>query len=86
MREFDIFMYSLIRYLFASFHHQRRMISKSEVLDEEKSIYMIGNFVKDWFRYDIPFVYVRDAFVYILKERGLISESYAVQPIIGKKE
>src|SRR5258708_3587209 len=42
-------------------------------------------FVKDWFRYESHFVHGRDSLVDILKERGLLSESDAVQPLIGKK-
>src|SRR5205085_12516523 len=41
--------------------------------------------VKDWFRYESHFVHGRDSLVDILKERGLLSESDAVQPLIGKK-
>src|SRR6185369_2973674 len=41
--------------------------------------------VKDWFRYESHFVHGRDSLVNILKERGLLSESDAVQPLIGKK-
>src|SRR5437588_5129431 len=46
---------------------------------------MLGTFVKDWFRYESHFVHGRDSLVDILKERGLPSESDAVQPLIGKK-
>src|SRR5690625_6413855 len=46
---------------------------------------MLGTFVKDWFRYESHFVHGRDSLVDILKERGLLSESDAVQPLIGKK-
>src|SRR5262249_842815 len=44
-----------------------------------------STFVKDWFRYESHFVHGRDSLVDILKERGLLSESDAVQPLIGKK-
>src|SRR5438309_3087520 len=37
------------------------------------------------FRYESHFVHGRDSLVDILKERGLLSESDAVQPLIGKK-
>lgn len=46
---------------------------------------MLGTFVKDWFRYESHFVHGRDSLVDILKERGLLSESDVVQPLIGKK-
>ena len=42
---------------------------------------MLGTFVKDWFRYESHFVHGRDSLVDILKERGLLSESDAVQPL-----
>src|SRR5438477_11300361 len=57
----------------------------SDALDEEKWLNMLGTFVKDWFRYESHFVHGRDSLVDILKERGLLSESDAVQPLIGKK-
>src|SRR5947209_16203549 len=53
--------------------------------DLEKWLNMLGTFVKDWFRYESHFVHGRDSLVDILKERGLLSESDAVQPLIGKK-
>src|SRR5947199_12337 len=58
---------------------------KTDALDEEKWLNMLGTFVKDWFRYESHFVHGRDSLVDILKERGLLSESDAVQPLIGKK-
>src|SRR5260370_41366976 len=62
-----------------------RSLSKTDALDEEKWLNMLGTFVKDWFRYESHFVHGRDSLVDILKERGLLSESDAVQPLIGKK-
>src|SRR5437762_9980665 len=59
--------------------------SDLDALDEEKWLNMLGTFVKDWFRYESHFVHGRDSLVDILKERGLLSESDAVQPLIGKK-
>src|SRR5689334_1338734 len=70
---------------FATFRHQLTILSKTDALDEEKWLNMLGTFVKDWFRYDSHFVHGRDSLVDILKERGLLSESDAVQPLIGKK-
>src|SRR6185503_5796379 len=61
------------------------ILSKTDALDEEKWLKMPGTFVKDWFRYEAHFVHGRDSLVDILKERGLLSESDAVQPLIGKK-
>src|SRR5207302_74935 len=63
----------------------RHILSKTDALDEEKWLNMLGTFVKDWFRYESHFVHGRDSLVDILKERGLLSESDAVQPLIGKK-
>src|SRR5262245_65513029 len=65
--------------------HDALPISKTDALDEEKWLNMLGTFVKDWFRYESHFVHGRDSLVDILKERGLLSESDAVQPLIGKK-
>src|SRR5438445_455198 len=70
---------------FATFCHQLTILSKTDALDEEKWLNMLGTFVKDWFRYESHFVHGRDSLVDILKERGLLSESDAVQPLIGKK-
>src|SRR6266513_627299 len=67
------------------FRHQLKILSKTDALDEEKWLNMLGTFVKDWFRYESHFVHGRDSLVDILKERGLLSESDAVQPLIGKK-
>src|SRR5262245_65704496 len=67
------------------FRHQLTILSKTDALDEEKWLNMLGTFVKDWFRYESHFVHGRDSLVDILKERGLLSESDAVQPLIGKK-
>src|SRR5262249_33414486 len=61
------------------------VLSKTDALDEEKWLNMLGTFVKDWFRYESHFVHGRHSLVDILKERGLLSESDAVQPLIGKK-
>src|SRR5207248_3187162 len=62
---------------FATFRHQLTILSKTDALDEEKWLNMLGTFVKDWFRYESHFVHGRDSLVDILKERGLLSESDA---------
>src|SRR5258708_33541943 len=59
---------------FATFRHQLTILSKTDALDEEKWLNMLGTFVKDWFRYESHFVHGRDSLVDILKERGLLSE------------
>src|SRR5207247_1206707 len=69
----------------ARFLLRQTILSKTDALDEEKWLNMLGTFVKDWFRYESHFVHGRDSLVDILKERGLLSESDAVQPLIGKK-
>src|SRR2546423_5520880 len=56
---------------FATFRHQLTILSKTDALDEEKWLNMLGTFVKDWFRYESHFVHGRDSLVDILKERGL---------------
>src|SRR5207244_3988960 len=85
MRKFDLSLRSSRSSYFATFRHQLTILSKTDALDEEKWLNMLGTFVKDLFRYESHFVHGRDSLVYILKERGLLSESDAVQPLIGKK-
>src|SRR5436853_6170863 len=81
----EIYTLSLHDAIPISFRHQLTILSKTDALDEEKWLNMLGTFVKDWFRYESHFVHGRDSLVDILKERGLLSESDAVQPLIGKK-
>src|SRR2546430_2374945 len=85
MRKFDLSLRSSRSSYFATFRHQLTILSQTDALDEEKWLNMLGTFVKDWFRYESHFVHGRDSLVDILKERGLLSESDAVQPLIGKK-
>src|SRR2546429_9649491 len=85
MGKFDLSLSSSRSSYFATFRHQLTILSKTDALDEEKWLNMLGTFVKDWFRYESHFVNGRDSLVDILKERGLLSESDAVQPLIGKK-
>src|SRR5260370_35353966 len=85
MRKFDLSLRSSRSSYFATFRHQLTILSKTDALDEEKGLNMLGTFVKDWFRYESHFVRGIDALVDILKELGLLSESDAVQPLIGKK-
>src|SRR5215208_7707343 len=84
MRKFDLSLRSSRSSYFATFSHQLTILSKTDALDEEKWLNMLGTFVKDWFRYESHFVHGIDSLVDILKERGLLSESDAVQPLIGK--
>src|SRR5699024_2701376 len=69
----------LEKLLLCDLRHQLTILSKTDALDEEKWLNMLGTFVKDWFRYESHFVHGRDSLVDILKERGLLSESDAVQ-------
>src|SRR6266704_6300523 len=84
MRKFDLSLRSSRSSYFATFRHQLTILSKTDALDEEKWLNMLGTFVKVWFRYESQFVHGRDSLVDILKERGLLSESGGVQPLIGK--
>src|SRR5438046_10431947 len=85
MRKFDLSLRSSRSSYFATFRHQLTILSKTDALDEEKWLTMLGTFVKDWFRSESHFVHGRDSLVDLLKERGLLSESDAVQPLIGKQ-
>src|SRR5690348_15872531 len=85
MRKFDLSLRSSRSSYFATFGHQLAILSKTDALDEEKWLNMLGTFVKDWFRYESHFVHGRDSLVDILKERGLLSVSDAVKPLIAKK-
>src|SRR5436190_13813484 len=77
MRKFDLSLRSSRSSYFATFRHQLTILSKTDALDVEKWLNMLGTFVKDWFRYESHFVHGRDSLVDILKERGLLSESDA---------
>src|SRR2546430_728420 len=81
MRKFVLSLRSSRSSYFATFRHQLTILSKTDALDEEKWLNMLGTFVKDWFRYESHCVHGRDSLVDILKERGLLSESDAVQPL-----
>src|SRR5258708_33440808 len=85
MGKFDLSLRSSRSSYFATFRHQLTVLSKTDALYHEKSLNMLGTFVKDWFRYEAQFVHGRDSLVDIGTERGLLSESDAVQPLIGKK-
>src|SRR5215470_17520144 len=85
MRKFDLSLRSSRSSYFATFRHQLTILSKTDALDEEKWLNMLGTFVKDWLRYESHFIDGRDSLVDILKERGLLSESDADQIQIGKK-
>src|SRR5205809_8103064 len=85
MRKFDLSLRSSRSSHFATFRHQLTILSKTDELAEEKWLNMLGTFIKDWLRYESHFVHGRASLVDILKKRGLLSESDAVQPLIEKK-
>src|SRR5437764_14652536 len=85
MRKFDLSLRSSRSSYFATFRHQLTILSKTDASDEEKWLNMLGTFVKDWLRYESPFVHGRDALVDIVIERGLLAEADAVHPLIGEK-
>src|SRR5690348_18309263 len=69
MRKFDLSLRSSRSSYFATFRHQLTILSKTDALDEEKWLNMLGTFGKVWFRYESHFVHGRDFLVYIFKER-----------------
>src|SRR5258708_38839067 len=85
MRKFDLSLRSPRSSCFATFRDQLTILSETDALEEEKWLNMLGTFVKDWFRYETHFVHGRESLVDSLEARGLLSESDAVQPLIGKK-
>src|SRR5262245_9667238 len=85
MRKFDLSLRRSRSSYFATFRHQLTILSKTVALAEEKWLNILGTFDKDWFRYDSNFDQRRVSIVYILKERGLLSEYDAVQKLLGKK-
>src|SRR5688572_2459181 len=86
MRKFDLSLRSSRSSYFATFRHQLTILSKTDALDEEKWLNMLGTFVKDWFRYESHFVHGRDSLVDILKERGLLDYLAAAFPELNAWE
>src|SRR5436190_194613 len=70
---------------FATFRHQLSSLAKTDALDEQQWLNMLGSFVNDWFRYVSHFVHCRDSLVYMSEERGLLSEAEAVHALRGRK-
>src|SRR5437870_11134074 len=66
MRKFDLSLRSSRSSYFATFRHQLTILSKTDALDEEKGLNMLGAFVKDCFRYESHFVHGSDSLVDIL--------------------
>src|SRR5437016_11665640 len=50
-----LFPYTTLFRSFATFRHQLTILSKTDALDEEKWLNMLGTFVKDWFRCESVF-------------------------------
>src|SRR5437762_2194065 len=94
MRKFDLSLRSSRSSYLATFRHQLTILSKTDALDEEKWLNMLGTFVKDWFRYESHFVHGRDSLnnVYVgfmvwsnftaTKCRGLVSLNQVIKEII----
>src|SRR5438876_5490629 len=89
MRKFDLSLRSSRSSYFATFRHQLTILSKTDALDEEKWLNMLGTFVKDWFRYESHFVHGRDSLVDIDRKSGSAGMprpiSYAVFCLKKKK-
>src|SRR5437868_9910717 len=75
MRKFDLSLRSSRSSYFATFRHQLTILSKTDALDEEKCLNMLGTFVKDWFRYESHFVHGRDSLVDILRSEERFSRN-----------
>src|SRR5437879_9214069 len=90
MRKFDLSLRSSRSSYFATFRHQLTILSKTDALDEEKWLNMLGTFVKDWFRYESHFVHGRDSLVDIDRKSGSAGMprpiSYAVFCLKKKKQ
>src|SRR5262249_34475317 len=85
MRKFDLSLRSSRSSYFATFRHQLTILSNTDALDEEKWLNMLGTFVKAWFRYASLVGDGRGALVVLLKGRGMLSQSYVLQLLVGKK-
>src|SRR5437667_962591 len=70
MRKFDLSLRSSRSSYFATFRHQLTILSKTDALDEEKWLNVLGTFVKDWFRYESHFVHGRDSLVELDRKSG----------------
>src|SRR5260221_8745565 len=89
MRKFDLSLRSSRSSYFATFRHQLTILSKTDALDEEKWLNMLGTFVKDWFRdrksgsagMPRPISYA----VFCLKKKKIdtaVSEAYVVNEVL----
>src|SRR5207245_2562243 len=74
MRKFDLSLRSSRSSYFATFRHQLTILSKTDALDEEKWLNMLGTFVKDWFRYESHFavLVIRLRSLRLLRVSGIV--------------
>ncbi|ANS07626.1 protein C [Enterobacteria phage ID11] len=75
MRRFNLNLKNSRSSYFATFRHHLNVLAKTDALDEEKYLNMLGALLKDWFRYEEHFVHGKQSMLGILKERGLLSTS-----------
>lgn len=73
MKKFNLSLKSSRGSYFATFRHQLAIVSKTDALDEEKWLNMLGTLLKDWMRYEEHFVHGKQSLVDILIQRGLLS-------------
>src|SRR5947208_15228470 len=83
MRKFDLSLRSSRSSYFATFRHQLTILSKTDALDEEKWLTMLGPFVRDWFRSESHFCHVGDLHLVILYNRVLHSVAVSVRVLRG---
>src|SRR5688572_33300983 len=72
MRKFDLSLRSSRSSYFATFRHQLTILAKTDALDEEKWLNMLGTFVKDWFRYKSQFIHAIDSIFFNVTAPTLI--------------
>ncbi|MCQ8762512.1 phage DNA packaging protein C [Escherichia coli] len=82
MRKFDLSLRSSRSSYFATFRNQLTILSKTDALDDQKWLKMLGTFVKDWFRYESHFVFFIFCLVEIFKVFGLISVFVSVLEVL----
>src|SRR5947208_3629134 len=63
MRKCDLSLRSSTSSDFATFRHQLTILSKTDALDEEKWLNLLGTSVKSWFRCESRLVRGRDSLV-----------------------
>src|SRR5207253_2496217 len=86
MRKFDLSLRSSRSSYFATFRHQLTILSKTDALDEEKWLNMLGTFVKDWFRYESHFVQMLRDFIGIRVNRAKKSGMVNITSSVNSRE